>query len=145
MNHRPAEETAATAAPLRFDDPVDLHLHTLASDGAWTPEELIAHLAVHGFRVVAVCDHDTQRSVAEAIRLGADGLLGEDGALHRLGLSQQQTGEATRAAAESDPVTQHMVSPAADLEMTSGEPVLSADELRALLREEPSVPPDGES
>jgi 3',5'-nucleoside bisphosphate phosphatase len=51
-------------------DPVDLHLHTLASDGFWTPEELIAHLADHGFKVAAVCDHDSQRSVPDATRLG---------------------------------------------------------------------------
>ena len=50
--------------------PVDLHLHTLASDGAWTPSALIDHLAGRGFRVVAVCDHDTQRSVVQAIELG---------------------------------------------------------------------------
>ncbi|HKG24594.1 MAG TPA: PHP domain-containing protein [Thermomicrobiales bacterium] len=49
---------------------VDLHLHTLASDGFWTPPALIDHLAERGFRVVAVCDHDTQRSVAETMRLG---------------------------------------------------------------------------
>ncbi|MCO5220587.1 MAG: PHP domain-containing protein [Thermomicrobiales bacterium] len=50
--------------------PVDLHLHTLASDGAWTPSALIDHLANRGFRVAAVCDHDTQRSVGQAIELG---------------------------------------------------------------------------
>jgi 3',5'-nucleoside bisphosphate phosphatase len=50
--------------------PVDLHLHTLASDGAWTPSTLIDHLAGRGFRVAAVCDHDTQRSVVQAIELG---------------------------------------------------------------------------
>jgi predicted metal-dependent phosphoesterase TrpH len=47
--------------------PVDLHLHTVASDGRWTPPELIAHLAGRGFRVVAVCDHDTMRSVPEVL------------------------------------------------------------------------------
>ncbi|MEZ4504881.1 MAG: PHP domain-containing protein [Thermomicrobiales bacterium] len=50
--------------------PVDLHLHTLASDGAWTPSALIDHLAQRGFRVAAICDHDTQRSVVQAIELG---------------------------------------------------------------------------
>jgi len=57
--------------PLAATDPVDLHLHTLASDGFWTPAALIDHLAEHGFRVAAVCDHDSQRSVREATRLGA--------------------------------------------------------------------------
>lgn len=50
--------------------PVDLHLHTLASDGGWTPSALIDHLAGRAFRVAAVCDHDTQRSVVAAIELG---------------------------------------------------------------------------
>jgi predicted metal-dependent phosphoesterase TrpH len=54
------------------DAPVDLHLHTLASDGSWTPGALIDHLAVRGFQVAAVCDHDTQRSVLEATRLGRE-------------------------------------------------------------------------
>lgn len=49
-------------------DPVDLHLHTLASDGAWTPAALVDHLAAGGFRVAAVSDHDTQRSVLETTR-----------------------------------------------------------------------------
>jgi hypothetical protein len=53
-------------------DPIDLHLHTLASDGFWTPAALIDHLAGRGFKVAAVCDHDTQRSVLEAMRLGAE-------------------------------------------------------------------------
>jgi len=56
---------------LKPDDAVDLHLHTYASDGAWSPPELIDYLAGHHFRVAAVCDHDTQRSVAESIELGA--------------------------------------------------------------------------
>lgn len=50
--------------------PVDLHMHTRASDGGWTPSALIDHLAGRGFRVAAVCDHDTQRSVVQAIELG---------------------------------------------------------------------------
>lgn len=53
-------------------DAVDLHLHTLASDGFWTPPALIDYLASHAFRVAAVCDHDSQRSVLEAQRLGAE-------------------------------------------------------------------------
>jgi 3',5'-nucleoside bisphosphate phosphatase len=48
-------------------DAVDVHMHTLASDGDWTPTALVDHLAEHNFRVVAVCDHDTMRSVDEVI------------------------------------------------------------------------------
>jgi predicted metal-dependent phosphoesterase TrpH len=57
---------------LAADDAVDLHLHTLASDGFWTPAALIDYLAERTFKVASVCDHDTQRSVAEAIRLGRE-------------------------------------------------------------------------
>lgn len=55
---------------LRHDDPVDLHLHTFESDGVWTPVQLIDHLAEAGIRVAAVADHDTQRSVVEAVTYG---------------------------------------------------------------------------
>jgi predicted metal-dependent phosphoesterase TrpH len=53
-------------------DAVDLHLHTIASDGFWNPAELIDYLSTNGFRVVAVCDHDTERSVLETMRLGEE-------------------------------------------------------------------------
>jgi predicted metal-dependent phosphoesterase TrpH len=51
-----------TLAP---DDAVDLHMHTFVSDGRWTPEELTAHLSNEGFKLVALADHDTMRSVPE--------------------------------------------------------------------------------
>jgi predicted metal-dependent phosphoesterase TrpH len=54
-----------THAHLAPDDIVDLHMHTYASDGRWTPEELTAHLGEAGFKVVALADHDTLRSVPE--------------------------------------------------------------------------------
>ena len=60
------------STPLGQSAPVDLHLHTLASDGFWTPTALFDYLAEHKFRVVAVCDHDTQRSVAAAMQLGSE-------------------------------------------------------------------------
>ena len=86
-----------------------------------------------------------QAAMVEAMRLGADGLLAEDGALHRLALpSQQKTDEAAVPVETEPPPMQHVVSPV-ETEMPSGEPVLSADELRALLEEEPSLPPDVES
>ena len=93
-----------------------------------------------------------QAAMAEAVRLGADGLLGEDGALHRLlqhPQPQVQADAGQPPAAEVESSSQHIVS-AVDLDMPSGEPVLSADELRALLQEEPSsssssFPPETES
>ncbi|MCX7623037.1 MAG: PHP domain-containing protein [Thermomicrobium sp.] len=58
-------------ATILADHPIDLHLHTLASDGFWTVEALVEHLAERSFRLAAVCDHDTMASVPAAVELGA--------------------------------------------------------------------------
>lgn len=65
-------DRVAPGSPLRLqaDEAIDLHLHTYASDGFWDPTVLVSYLAEHGFRVGAVCDHDTQDSVIEAIEAG---------------------------------------------------------------------------
>ena len=54
------------------DQPVDFHMHTRSSDGGWTPEALVDYLADHEFRVIAVCDHDTMRSVPEVQERAAE-------------------------------------------------------------------------
>jgi len=36
----------------------DLHLHTIASDGTWTLPRLVRRAREHGFRAIAVTDHD---------------------------------------------------------------------------------------
>lgn len=53
------------------DDAVDLHMHTRASDGLWTPETLIEYLREHDFKIVAVADHDSMVSVPEMVERGA--------------------------------------------------------------------------
>ncbi len=59
---------------------VDLHAHTLASDGSDRPEELVAAAAAAGVGTLAVTDHDTVAAVAEARaageRLGVEVLAG---------------------------------------------------------------------
>jgi glyoxylase-like metal-dependent hydrolase (beta-lactamase superfamily II)/predicted metal-dependent phosphoesterase TrpH len=65
-------EQQGGGALIPADAAVDLHLHTWASDGAWAPRDLIDHLVERNFRVAAVSDHDTQRSVAEAVAYGAE-------------------------------------------------------------------------
>jgi predicted metal-dependent phosphoesterase TrpH len=50
--------------------PIDLHTHSIASDGALTPTELIARAAERGVRVQALADHDTLQGVAEAVAEG---------------------------------------------------------------------------
>jgi len=46
---------------------VDLHTHTIASDGMLTPRELVAEAARRGVRVLAVTDHDSTDGLAEAM------------------------------------------------------------------------------
>jgi len=50
--------------------PIDLHTHSIASDGALTPTELIARAAERGVRIQALADHDTLLGVAEAVAEG---------------------------------------------------------------------------
>ena len=45
---------------------VDLHLHTLASDGRLTPTELVRLATRQGLKTIAVTDHDTTDGLAEA-------------------------------------------------------------------------------
>lgn len=44
----------------------DLHTHSRASDGSYTPAELVAHAASQGVTVLALTDHDTFAGNAEA-------------------------------------------------------------------------------
>ncbi|SDN67068.1 PHP domain-containing protein [Vreelandella arcis] len=51
--------------------PVDLHMHSTASDGALTPTELVKLCAERGLTHMALTDHDTMDGVAEAGRAAA--------------------------------------------------------------------------
>ena len=98
-----------------------------------------------------------QAALAEAMRLGADGLLDEDG-LHRVGVAtttdsaheQAYRRRSAEAAFETYRPRQTAPPDSADRsdpdESTedSCEPILSADELRALLQEHPSMPASGD-
>lgn len=48
----------------------DLHTHTTASDGQYTPSELVRMAAGYGIRVLAVTDHDTIAGAGEAVSAG---------------------------------------------------------------------------
>ena len=93
-------------------------------------------------------------ALAEAVRMGADGFLAEDG-LHRVAAAPPPVAPSPRspasaaAIAEPPPATLAIASPeeapptpepADDLDFGSAEPVLTADELRALLQESPDLP-----
>jgi len=87
-----------------------------------------------------------QASLAEAMRLGADGLLADDG-LHRIAITPATSETSTQAptfrAAEPASGANADADESSDHELAVGEPVLTADELRALLQEQPSLPPSG--
>lgn len=54
---------------------VDLHVHTTASDGTWTPVELITEASKQHLGVLAVTDHDSVGNVVECKRLAkAEGI-----------------------------------------------------------------------
>jgi hypothetical protein len=92
-------------------------------------------------------------ALADAMRLGADGLLSEDG-LHRTALSGATSDTLYRpsdsaGAQGGAPAPVSVVPPvdtdptdAHDDEMSANEPILTADELRALLAEQPTAFPD---
>ncbi len=75
---------------------VDLHTHTTASDGQYSPAKLVEKAEAVGIQCLAVTDHDTIGGVDEAIRAGKErGILvlggiefsaREDRNMHILGL-----------------------------------------------------------
>jgi hypothetical protein len=88
-------------------------------------------------------------ALADAMRLGADGLLSEDG-LHRTAVAGV-TGDTVYPRSEGAVMGPVSVVPpvdtagdAAENEMAGNEPILTADELRALLAEQPIMPPSEE-
>jgi len=46
--------------------PIDLHTHSIRSDGALTPTDLVRRAAERGVRIQALSDHDTLAGIAEA-------------------------------------------------------------------------------
>ncbi|MGI8877109.1 MAG: PHP domain-containing protein [Candidatus Limnocylindria bacterium] len=50
---------------------VDLHTHSLRSDGTLPPAALVRRAAANGVRIQALSDHDTLAGVDEAIAAGA--------------------------------------------------------------------------
>jgi len=99
-----------------------------------------------------------QAALADAMRLGADGLLSGEG-LHRIAVAAPGTTvtptpfptteaaplplQPERTEPRSAPAPQPSEPAPADESAGAGEPVLSADELRALLQEQPAPPGAG--
>ena len=51
---------------------IDLHTHSVCSDGSMTPAELVRHARNAGLSAAAVSDHDTADGVKEALRAGRE-------------------------------------------------------------------------
>lgn len=49
---------------------IDLHVHTTASDGQYTPSQIIQKASEKNLKVIAITDHDTFAGVNEAIEQG---------------------------------------------------------------------------
>jgi hypothetical protein len=95
-------------------------------------------------------------ALADAMRLGADGLLGDDG-LHRVAVPDSPPADIGHDFApgyepmarqshlsHDSELASEAESADAQLEHSLTEPVLTAEELRALLHETPTAPPIGE-
>ena len=54
--------------------PIDLHTHSLRSDGALEPAALVERAAERGVKVQALADHDTLAGAAEAMAAGGSWL-----------------------------------------------------------------------
>lgn len=57
---------------LASDAVIDLQLHTVYSDGVWTPEQLLDHLTSEGFGLASITDHDRVDTVQELQRLAIE-------------------------------------------------------------------------
>jgi 3',5'-nucleoside bisphosphate phosphatase len=63
---------STTGLSLAADAAIDLHLHTIYSDGRWIPEQLLDHLVQEQFGLVAITDHDRVDMVASIQQLALD-------------------------------------------------------------------------
>ncbi|CAN5288671.1 PHP domain-containing protein [soil metagenome] len=58
-------------AKLAYPKLADLHAHTTASDGDYTPSQLVVHAHNANLKALAITDHDTTNGIAEAIATAA--------------------------------------------------------------------------
>ena len=54
---------------------IDLHIHTTASDGTFTPSEIVAHAIKLKLKAIAITDHDTLAGSSEALNGGIPAAL----------------------------------------------------------------------
>jgi predicted metal-dependent phosphoesterase TrpH len=85
-------ETVPSQLVLAPDAPIDLQMHTIYSDGVWTPEQLIDYLVSEQFGLAAITDHDRVDTSAEIQRLADEKQLR---VLAAVEMSTSWKGEAT--------------------------------------------------
>lgn len=51
---------------------IDMHMHSIASDGTFTPKELVEEAAKRNLRIMALTDHDTIDGLEEALTEGKE-------------------------------------------------------------------------
>lgn len=51
---------------------IDLHIHTTASDGCWTPQRLVEEISGARIKTFSVTDHDSTDSIAQTAELACD-------------------------------------------------------------------------
>ncbi len=81
---------------------IDLHVHTTASDGQYTPAEIVKKAAEKNLKAIAITDHDTVNGLEEAKKTAKEyqidlvpgielNINGSPGEFHLLGLGLQNT------------------------------------------------------
>lgn len=91
---------------------IDLHVHTTASDGQYTPTEIVKKAAEHNIKVLAITDHDTVNGLEEAKKAGEEygveivsgielNINGSPGEFHLLGFGLQEISKSLRDALET--------------------------------------------
>ena len=71
---------------------IDLQMHTIYSDGVWTPEQLLDYLVSERFGLVAITDHDRVDTAVSLQHLAAEKQLP---LLTAVEMSTSWNGEAT--------------------------------------------------
>lgn len=86
---------------------IDLHVHTTASDGQYTPTEIVKKASEHNIKLMAITDHDTMNGLEEAKEAGKTfgvkivsgielNINGSPGEFHLLGLGLERKSQSMK-------------------------------------------------
>ncbi|MFP4309086.1 MAG: PHP domain-containing protein [Desulfococcaceae bacterium] len=74
-----SESNPVASSPLAHGPPkgpIDLHIHTTASDGTLSPADVLREAAEQGLAAIAITDHDTTAGVRAALEAGVPPSMG---------------------------------------------------------------------